>query len=99
MLVAKTLSSGGATLSSNTRPFGAPTALTANGTAAFDLDVSGVAQGVTIFGQTANSGSAPPSVSLQLFDVASSNTHPITLKSSSASPVNLTTYASKVVSK
>jgi len=99
VLVAKTLSSGGATLSSNTRPFGTPTALTAPGTAAFDLDISGVAQGVTIFGQTANTGSAPPNVSLQLFDVASSNSNPITLKPSSASPVDLTTYASKVVSK
>jgi hypothetical protein len=100
VLVAKTLSSGGATLSSNTRPFGSPSPLTANGTAAFDLDVSGVAQGVAIFGQVGNTGSAPASVSLQLFDVASSNTqHPITLKSSASSPVDLTTYASKVVSK
>ncbi len=99
VLVANTLSSGGATLSSNTRPFGTPSELTATGTAAFDLDVSGVAQGVTIYGQTANTGSAPSSVSLQLFDVASSNTHPITLKSSGATPVNLTTYASKVVSR
>jgi hypothetical protein len=99
VLVAKTLSSGGATLSSNTRPFGSPSALTATGTAAFDLDVSGVVQGVAIYGQAANTGSAPSSVSLQLFDVAASNTHPITLKSSAASPVGLTTYASRVVSK
>jgi len=99
VLIAQTLGSGGATLSSNTRPFGSPSALTATGTAAFDLDVSGVAQGVAIYGQVANSGSAPASVSLQLFDIAASNTHPITLKSSAASPVGLTTYASKVVSK
>jgi len=99
VLVAESLSSGGATLSSNTRPFGSPSQLTANGTAAFDLDVSGVAQGVAIYGQVGNTGSAPPNVSLQLFDVASSNTHPITLKSSAASPVDLTTYASKVVAK
>lgn len=99
VLIGQTLSSGGATLSSNTRPFGSPTALTANGTAAFDLDVSGVANGVAIYGQVANTGSAPASVSLQLFDVASSNTHPITLKSGAASPVGLTTYTSKVVSK
>jgi hypothetical protein len=99
VLIAKTLGSGGATLSSNTRPFGSPSALTATGTAAFDLDVSGVAQGVTIYGQVANSGSAPASVSLQLFDVAASNTHPITLKPSALSHVGLTTYASKVVSK
>jgi Bacterial Ig domain len=99
VLVAETLSSGGATLSSNTRPFGSPSALTATGTAAFDLDVSGVAQGVAIYGQVANNGSAPPNVSLQLFDIASSNTHPITLKSTAASPVDLTTYASKIVSK
>jgi hypothetical protein len=99
VLVAKTLSSGGATLSSNTRPFGSPSPLTATGTAAFDLDVSGMAQGVAIYGQVANSGSAPASVSLQLFDVVASNTHPITLKSSAASPVDLTTYASRVVSQ
>jgi hypothetical protein len=99
VLVAKTLTSGGATLSANTRPFGSPSPLTPNGTAAFDLDVSGVAQGVTIYGQVANNGSAPSNVSLQLFDLASSNTHPITLKSGAASPVDLTTYASKVVSK
>jgi hypothetical protein len=99
VLVAKTLASGGATLSSNTRPFGTPTALTATGTAAFDLDVSGVAQGVTIYGQAANNGSAPASVNLQLFDVAASNAHPITLKPNAPSPVGLTTYASKVVSK
>jgi hypothetical protein len=99
VLVAKTLASGGATLSSNTRPFGNPTALTATGTAAFDLDVSGVAQGVTIYGQAANNGSAPASVNLQLFDVAASNAHPITLKPNAPSPVGLTTYASRVVSK
>ena len=99
VLVAKTMASGGATLSSNTRPFGSPTALTATGTAAFDLDVSGVAQGVTIYGQAANNGSAPASVNLQLFDVAASNAHPITLKPNAPSPVGLTTYASKVVSK
>jgi hypothetical protein len=99
VLIAKTLGSGGATLSSNTRPFASPTALTANGTAAFDLDVSGVAEGVAIYGQVANNGSAPPSVSLQLFDVAANNANPITLKPSSPTPVGLTTYASKVVSK
>lgn len=99
VLVAKTLSSGGATLSSNTRPFASPSALTANGTAAFDLDVSGVAQGVTIYGQVSNTGSAPASVNLQLFDVAASNTTPITLKPNASSPVGLTTYTSKIVSK
>lgn len=99
VLVAQSLASGGAIVSSNTRPFGAPSSLTATGTAAFDLDVSGVAQGVVIYGQAANSGSAPSSVTLQLFDVAASNTHPITLKPTGASPVGLTTYASKVVSK
>ncbi|HEY2401620.1 MAG TPA: hypothetical protein VGI23_14805, partial [Steroidobacteraceae bacterium] len=99
VLIAQSLASGGATLSSNTRPFGSPSPLTPNGTAAFDVDVSGVAQAVTIYGQVANNGSAPANVSLQLYDVASSNTHPITLKSGAASPVDLTTYASKVVSK
>jgi len=99
VLIAKTLSSGGATLSANARPFGAPSAVTAQGTAAFDLDVSGVAQGVTIYGQAANTGSAPPSVNLQLSVVAASNTNPIKLKASGATPVDLTTYASKVVSK
>jgi hypothetical protein len=99
VLVANTLASGGSMLSSNTRPFGSPSALTANGTAAFDLDVSGVVQGVAIYGQAANTGSAPASVTLQLVDVAASNTNPIKLKSSGATPVGLTTYASKVVSK
>ena len=99
VLLANSLASGGDTLSSNTRPFGSPSALTATGTAAFDLDVSGVAQGVTIFGQAANTGSAPPNVTLQLFDVAASNAHPITLKPNAPSPVGLTTYASRVVSK
>jgi hypothetical protein len=99
VLIAKSLGSGGATLSSNTRPFGSPSALTATGTAAFDLDVSGVTQGVAIYGQAANTGSAPSAVSLQLFDVAASNTRPITLMPSAGTPVGLTTYASKVVSK
>ncbi len=99
VLVAQTLSSGGYTLSSNTRPFGSPSALTAAGTAAFDLDVSGVAQGVVIYGQVANTGSAPASISLQLLDIAASNTHPFTLEPSAATPVDLTTYASKIVSK
>jgi hypothetical protein len=99
VLVAKTLSSGGATLSSNTRPFASPAALTATGTAAFDLDVSGVAEGVAIYGQAANTGTAPPSVTLQLVDVAASNTTPIKLKSSGATPLDLTTYTSKLVSK
>jgi Tol biopolymer transport system component len=99
VLVANSLASGGAILSSNTRPFGSPSSLTATGTAAFDLDVSGVSQGVVIYGQAANTGTAPPAVTLQLFDVATSNAHPVTLKSSGASPVGLTTYVSKVVSK
>jgi len=99
VLIANSLASGGDTLSSNTRPFGSPSALTATGTAAFDLDVSGVAQGVTIFGQAANNGSAPANVTLQLFDLAAGNTHPITLKPNAPSPVGLTTYASRVVSK
>jgi len=99
VLLANSLGSGGDTLSSNTRPFGPAVQLTPQGTAAFDLDVSGVAQGVAIYGQAANTGSAPATVTLQLVDVAASNTHPITLKTSGASPVGLTTYASKVVSK
>ena len=102
VLLAKQLSSGGASLTSNTRPFGASNAVTATGTAAFDLDVSGIGSGVTIFGQAADNGNAPSTVNLQLNDVAASNDSnvaPVILKSLAASPLNLTTYVSKVVTK
>ena len=98
VLLANQLASGVA-LSSNTRPFATPKPITSTGTVAYDLDVSGIGQGVAIFGQAASTGSAPSTVNLQLADVASTNTTPIKLKSSGASPLDLTTYASKVVSK
>jgi hypothetical protein len=100
VLLSKVLSSGGRVLSSNTRPFGTPHSITPNGTAAFGLDVSGVGRGVTIFGQVADTGNAPSSANLQMVDVASAAaTLPITLKAQSASPLNLTSYISRVVSK
>jgi hypothetical protein len=97
VLLGNRLSSGGARLTSNTRPFGTPNTITPSGTAAFDLDVSGVGRGVAIFGQAADNGTAPATANLQLVDVASTNTSPITLKPSAASPLDLTTDASKVV--
>jgi hypothetical protein len=96
VLLANQLASGAA-LSSNTRPFGTPKSITPAGTVAYDLDVSGVGRGVAIFGQVANTGAAPSNANLQLVDVASPSAAPITLKPSAASPVDLTTYASKVV--
>jgi hypothetical protein len=97
VLLGNRLSSGGARLTSNTRPFGTPKTITPSGTAAFDLDVSGVSRGVAIFGQAADNGTAPATANLQLVDVASTNTSPIMLKPSAAFPLDLTTYASKVV--
>jgi Bacterial Ig domain len=97
VLLGDRLSSGGASLTSNTRPFGTPNTITPSGTAAFDLDVSGVGRGVAIFGQAADNGTAPATANLQLVDVASTNTSPIVLKPSAVSPLDLTTDASKVV--
>jgi hypothetical protein len=88
--------SPGVSLTYNTRPFGSPKPVTPSGTAAYDLDVSGIGRGVMIFGQAASTGTAPTTTSLQLVD-ALSPSGPIPLKSSAASPLNLTTYASKVV--
>jgi hypothetical protein len=96
VLIANQLSSG-AELSGNSRPFGTPKPVTASGTVAYNLDVSGVGRGVAIFGQVANTGSAPSTANLQLVDVASPSGAAITLKPSAASPLSLTTYASKVV--
>jgi len=56
---------------------------------AFDLDVSGVGRGVAIFGQAADNGTAPATASLELVDVASTNSSPITLKPSAASPLDV----------
>jgi hypothetical protein len=88
--------SSGVSLSSNTRPFGSPKPVTPSGTVAYDLDVSGIGRGVMIFGQAASTGTAPTTTSLQLVD-ALSPSGPISLKPSAASPLDLTTYASKVV--
>jgi hypothetical protein len=89
--------SAGATLASNVRPFGPPKAVTPAGTVGYDVDVSGFGSGVVIFGQAANSGTAPPTVNLQLVSVLSPDgLGPLPL-TSSASPLNLSSYTSKVV--
>ena len=89
--------SAGVSLTCNTRPFGSPKPVTPNGTVAYNLDVSGMGRGVAVFGQAANTGTAPSTVNLQLVDVASPGGTPILLKSSAATPLALTTYASKIV--
>jgi hypothetical protein len=96
VLLANPLSQGLA-LSSNTRPFGSPKPITPSGTVAYDLDVSGMGRGVAIFGQAANTGTAPSTTNLQLVDAGAPSGAPITLKSAAASPLDLTSYASKVV--
>jgi hypothetical protein len=93
--------SSGVSLAYNTRPFGAPKTINTSGTVAYDLDVSGFGSGVVIFGQAANTGSAPGTVSLQLVSPLSVSLSPagtpLPLMSPSATPLDLTSYASKVV--
>jgi hypothetical protein len=93
--------SSGVSLTYNTRPFGTPKAINTAGTVAYDLDVSGFGSGVVIFGQTANTGSAPGTISLQLVSPLSLSLSPagtpLPLMSTSATPLDLTSYASKVV--
>jgi hypothetical protein len=93
--------SSGVSLTYNTRPFGSPKAITPTGTVAYDLDVSGFGSGVAIFGQASNTGTAPPSTSLQLVSALSLSLptpgSPLPLMPSSATPLDLTTYASRVV--
>ena len=94
--------SSGVSLSYNTRPFAAPVAINPTGTVAYDLDVSGFGSGVVIFGQAANTGSAPGTVKLQLVSPLSLSLTPAgtplyLMSSSAATPLDLTSYASKVV--
>lgn len=93
--------SSGVSLTYNTRPFGAPKTINTSGTVAYDLDVSGFGSGVVIFGQAANTGSAPGTVSLQLVSPLSLSLSPagtpLPLMSPSATPLDLTSYASRVV--
>jgi hypothetical protein len=88
--------SSGYSLTYNTRPFGSPKAITPAGTVAYDLDVSGFGSGVVIFGQAANTGSAPATTSLQLVSALSPG-GPLPLMSPSATPLDLTSDASRVV--
>jgi hypothetical protein len=97
VLIQNTLSAG-VSLSYNARPFGSPKPVTPTGTAAFDVDVSGFGRGVVIFCQAPASGTAPATAKLQLVSPLSPvpPATPIPL-TSSASPLNLTSYVSKVV--
>jgi Big-like domain-containing protein len=95
----------GVTLTYNTRPFGSPGAVTPSGTVAYDVDVSGFAQGVVTLGEAQSGGSAPATTSLQLVNILAANSpsaQPLYLSSLSAtpslqSPVHLSSYVSKVV--
>jgi hypothetical protein len=92
--------SSGVSLTYNTRPFGAPKAITSTGTVAYDVDVSGFGSGVVIFGQAANTGSAPATTTLQLVSALGATAQPAGSPlplTSSATPLDLTTYASRVV--
>jgi hypothetical protein len=92
--------SSGVSLTYNTRPFGSPKAITATGTVAYDVDVSGFGSGVVIFGQAANTGSAPATTSLQLVSALGATAQPAGSPlplTSSATPLDLTSYASRVV--
>jgi hypothetical protein len=88
--------SSGVSLTYNTRPFGSPKPITPSGTVAYDLDVSGFGQGVMIFGQATSTGTAPATANLQLVSALSPG-GAVPLKSSAASPLDLTSYTSKVV--
>ena len=95
----------GVTLTYNTRPFGSPMPVTRSGTVAYAVDVSGFAQGVVTLSEGQGGMAAPTAASLQLINVLAANSQgiqPLYLASlsstpSSASPVHLTSYISKVV--
>ncbi len=99
--------SAGATLTYNTRPFGSPVPVTPAGTVAYAVDVSGFAQGVVTLSEGQSGGSAPANASLQLIDVLTANSQgaqPMYLASltstpSLQSPVHLTSYISRVVTR
>jgi hypothetical protein len=97
VLLQKPLSAGGSTLAYNTRPFATPQPVTSSANAAYDVDVSGFSQGVVILGQASSSGAAPTATNLQIVNALAPD-HPSAL-TSLESPLQLTSYVSKVVSR
>lgn len=97
----------GSTLTYNSRPFGSPVAITPPGSVAFAVDVSGFAWGVVTLSEGPTGGSAPANANLQLVNVLavnSSGTQPLYLASLSStpslqSPVHLTSYVSRIVTR
>jgi hypothetical protein len=74
--------------------------MTPSGTVAYNVDVSGFGSGVAIFGQAQDSGTAPGTVTLQIASALTSTgqtpSQSVAL-SSSATPLDMTSYTSKVV--
>jgi Tol biopolymer transport system component len=97
VLLQKPLASGGSTLAYNTRPFATPQPVTPSSIAAYDVDVSGFSEGVVILGQASSSGAAPTTTNLQIVNALAPD-HPFALMSLE-SPLQLTSYVSKVVSR
>ena len=97
VLLQKPLASGGSTLAYNTRPFATPQPVTPSSVAAYDVDVSGFSEGVVILGQASSSGAAPTTTNLQIVNALAPD-HPFALMSLE-SPLQLTSYVSKVVSR
>jgi hypothetical protein len=99
--------SAGSNLSYNARPFGSPVPVTPAGAVAYAVDVSGFAWGVVTLSEAPGSGSAPAAANLQLVNVLAANSQgaqPLYLASLSStpslpSPVHLTSYVSKVVTR
>lgn len=91
----------GQSLTYTARPFGSQAAMTPSGTVAYNVDVSGFGNGVAIFGQAQDSGTAPGTVTLQLASTLTSNgqtpSQAVAL-ASSATPLDMTSSTSKVVS-
>jgi hypothetical protein len=96
VLLQKPLSPGGSTLAYNVRPFAAPQPITPSSMAAYDVDVSGFSEGVVILGQASSSGAAPTNTNLQIVNALAPD-HPFALMSLQ-SPLQLTSYVSKIVS-
>ncbi|MGH8140035.1 MAG: Ig-like domain-containing protein [Steroidobacteraceae bacterium] len=87
----------GHSLTYNARPFGSPKPVTAAGTAAYAVDVSGFGQGVVILGESSSSGGTPTNTDLKLVNaLAAADPFPL---SSMQSPTGLTSHVSKVVSQ
>jgi len=97
VLLQKPLASGGSTLAYNTRPFATPQPVTPSSISAYDVDVSGFSEGVVILGQASSSGAAPTTTNLQIVNALAPD-HPFALMSLE-SPLQLTSYVSKVVSR